>query len=266
MPDLTPMRLHKFLARAGVASRRAAESLISSGHVKVNQQVVTSLGYKVDPGTDEVRVDGRLVELILIHSYIMLNKPAGYLTTMDDPQGRLTVRELIPQDEVKGLFPVGRLDLDTHGLLLFMTDGELANCLLHPRGQVKKRYRVVADGLFGEKPAAALRSGVELSDGITLPAEIEIGEVSEKQLSPRQKLRLAEDKGFSKWQTEVFCTITEGRKRQVKRMFMHVGHPVLELSREAFGPLVIGDLPLGSWRYLTDEELEALKRDCGYPV
>jgi 23S rRNA pseudouridine2605 synthase len=254
------MRLQKFLARAGAASRRGSEDLMTAGRVTVNGAVVRELGSKVDPLIDEVCIDGVPVSLASANTYTMLNKPAGYLTTMDDPQGRPTVKELAPCSKYPGLFPVGRLDFDTTGLLLFMTDGELAHRLLHPRHKVAKRYRALVDGVLTEDGAARLRAGVVLADGPTQPAIIERGETSEKQLSARERLRLEADGGFSPYQTLVWCTITEGRKRQVKRMFAHIGHPVLALEREAFGPLELGALKQGSWRHLTTEEVVLLKR------
>jgi 23S rRNA pseudouridine2605 synthase len=255
-----PLRLQKFLARAGAASRRGSEDLMTAGRVTVNGELVTELGSKVNPATDEVRIDGVLIRLTDENTYLMLNKPAGFLTTMDDPQGRPTVRELIPHTEYPGLFPVGRLDYDTTGLLLFMTDGELAHTLLHPRHKVVKRYRALVDGSLTEEAAAQLRKGVVLHDGLTQPALIEVGVAEKKRLSPRERLRLEEDENFSPWQTTVWCSITEGRKRQVKRMFSHIGHPVLALEREAFGPLELGALKPGQWRHLTAEELTALRQ------
>jgi len=261
-PENYPIRLQKYLARAGAASRRGSEDLMTAGRVTVNGQVVRELGFKVTPGVDQVSVDDVPVLYGQAPSYLMLHKPAGYLTTMDDPQGRPTVRELIPVNEIPGLFPVGRLDYDTTGLLLFMTDGELAHRLLHPSRHVPKRYRVLADGEVSESAADLLRQGVELHDGMTKPAEVEIGEVRPKQLTPREQLRLSEDKTFSAYQTEVTCTITEGRKRQIKRMFSYIDHPVLELARIAFGSLELGDLPVGDWRHLTEDEITQL-RDNG---
>jgi len=254
-----PMRLQKYLARSGVASRRGSESLITAGRVTVNGRVVRELGSKVAPGSDEVCVDGRPVRLADGYSYLMLNKPAGYLTTMDDPQGRLTVRELVSAAELPGLFPVGRLDLDTTGLLLFMTDGELAHRLLHPRRHVDKSYLVTADGVLDESAADQLRQGVVLSDGLTLPAGIEIRAVQKKQLTAKETLRSRADQTFSTLQTVLVCTIHEGRKRQVKRMLSAVGHPVLSLERISFGPLSLGSLPEGSWRELTAAEVQALQ-------
>jgi 23S rRNA pseudouridine2605 synthase len=231
---------------------------MTAGRVTVNGVVVTELGTKVDPLVDVVAIDGVPLALSEHNTYLMLHKPAGYLTTMDDPQGRPTVRELVPHERHPGLFPVGRLDYDTTGLLLFMTDGELAHVLLHPKHHVEKRYIAVVDGVFTERDAELLRNGVLLSDGATRPAKIEIGAIESKRLSAREQLQLAAGNGESS-QTTVECSITEGRKRQVKRMFAHVGHPVLTLKREAFGSLVLGDLPEGEWRHLTQQEVDALQ-------
>ena len=263
VPESYPIRLQKYLARAGAASRRGSEDLMTAGRVTVNGQVVRELGSKITPGLDEVCVDGIPVSPGAAPVYLMLNKPSGYLTTMDDPQGRPTVRELVPVDSTPGLFPVGRLDFDTTGLLLFMTDGQLAHQLLHPRHHVPKRYRVLADGLVTDAQAEMLREGVGLNDGLTQPALIEIVSVTEKQLTRREKLREAKDKTFSPYLTEVLCTISEGRKRQVKRMFSYIDHPVLELERVAVGSLELDGLEPGGWRFLTDAEVELLRQQAG---
>jgi 23S rRNA pseudouridine2605 synthase len=209
----------------------------------------TELGSKVDPLTSEVCVDGARISLRDTNSYLMLNKPAGYLTTMSDPQGRPVVLSLLPAGHAAGLFPVGRLDLDTTGLLLFMTDGELAHQLLHPRHHVPKRYLALVEGCFGEKDAQRLRNGVELDDGMTKPAKVQILRVGQGGVTREPP----------PCSTLVAITISEGRKRQVKRMFAHVGHPVLSLHREAFGPLELGSLCAGSCRELTEKETAALK-------
>lgn len=238
---VVPMRLQKFLARAGVASRRGSENLMTAGRVRVNGQVVSELGSRVDPHTDTVTVDGREVYLADCAVTLMLNKPAGYLTTMSDPFNRPTVADLIPVSRYPGLFPIGRLDFDTTGILLFSTDGELGNGLLHPRYHVDKSYIARVDGMIGAKQIQALRKGVALEDGMTLPAEVELI----KAYRSSSILRI---------------TIHEGRKRQVRRMCEFVGHPVLELNRCSFGPLSLGDLPQGSWRLLTDSETASLRR------
>jgi len=237
------MRLQKLLARAGVASRRGSEDLMTAGRVRVNGAVVTELGAKVDPDADVVTVDGRTVTLGQRSVYIALNKPEGVVTTMSDPQGRTTVASLVPVKQHPGLFPVGRLDFDSAGLLLFTTDGELSHRLLHPRWKVDKTYRALVDGRVTESELDRLRDGVSLDDGRTAPAlatTLRVGATS-------------------------YCEITvrEGRKRQVRRMFSAIGHPVLELQRVSFGPVPLGDLPKAGWRYLTDDEVAALKAVVG---
>lgn len=235
------VRLQKFLARAGVASRRASEKLIEAGRVSVNGQVVTELGTKVDPEADEVRLDGAPVCKAAEAVTLMLNKPAGYLTSMKDPQGRPCVAQLVPLDEFPALYPLGRLDYDTTGLLLFSTDGELGNAVLHPSHHVDKTYRALVKGKPSEAALDRLRSGVVLDDGPTQPAEV----------------RLAGRKGKNAY---VEITIHEGRKRQVKRMCDAIGHPVLQLHRASFGPLELGDLPEGKYRVLSEQEVAALER------
>lgn len=238
-----PMRLQKFLARAGAASRRGSEDLMTAGRVTVNDAVVIELGTKVDPAVDEVRVDGQVVRLAAGPTYLMLNKPAGYVTTMKDPQGRPTVVDLFPSDVAAGLFPVGRLDQDTEGLLLLTTDGELAHVLMHPRHHVGKRYLATVGGVPDESDMRWLREGVRLDDGMSAPAEA----------------RIVKRSGTA---AVVELTIREGRKRQVRRMLSAIGHPVNRLERMAFGPIELGDLPRGQVRALTDAEVGALK-DAG---
>lgn len=235
------VRLQKFLARAGVASRRASEKLIEAGRISVNGQVVTELGTKVDPEADEVRLDGAPVRKAAEAVTLMLNKPAGYLTSMKDPQGRPCVAQLVPLDELPALYPLGRLDYDTTGLLLFSTDGELGNAVLHPSHHVDKTYRALVKGKPSEAALDRLRSGVVLDDGPTQPAEV----------------RLAGRKGKNAY---VEIIIHEGRKRQVKRMCEAIGHPVLQLHRASFGPLELGDLPEGKYRVLSEQEVAALER------
>jgi len=239
-PRVVPLRLQKFLARAGVASRRGSEDLMTAGRVKVNGETVTGLGTKVDPAVDQVTVDGRVIAYAGGPVYLGLNKPAGFVTTMSDPEGRPTVADLVPADEFPGLFPVGRLDFDTTGLLLFTTDGELSHRLLHPRWKVPKTYAAVVDGHPGQIAMKHLREGVRLDDGVTSPAQVRI-------LERRDSTALVE------------IVIGEGRKRQVRRMFSAVSHPVIELHRLRFGPVELGLLPSGSWRHLTDSEVTALR-------
>lgn len=237
------MRLQKFLARAGVASRRSSEGIILAGRVSVNGEVVTELGTKVNPAVDEVLLDGQPVALPGGSVTLMLNKPAGYLTSMSDDRGRKCVSELVPCAEYPGLFPVGRLDFDTTGLLLFSTDGELGNALLHPSRHVYKTYEAWVKGSPSDAELERLRQGMKLDDGPTQPADVSV-------------LKRAKGK------TQLTLTIHEGRKRQVKRMCEAVGHPVVSLHRANFGPLELGGLKSGAYRVLSEEEVAALRASC----
>lgn len=234
-----PERIAKYLARSGVASRRASEALVAAGRVSVNGAVVTEPGARVVPRVDEVRVDGLLVEPPAELEYLMLNKPMGVMTTLEDPQGRPTVMRFVPSG-LPRVFPVGRLDYTTTGLLLLTNDGELAHLLMHPRHHVPKVYHAVVDGVPDEDDLQRLREGVELDDGLTSPAEARI-------LERRQRTAAVE------------LTLHEGRKRQVRRMLSAIGHPVIGLSRIAYGPLTLGDLPEGAVRRLDPAEVDALR-------
>lgn len=234
---VVPMRLQKFLARAGVASRRASENLMTAGRVTVNGEVVSELGAKVDPLVDVVAVDGRVVLLDDRPVTLMLNKPAGVITTMKAQSSRPIVADLVPLESFPGLYPIGRLDADTTGLLLFSTDGQLGNRLLHPSCHVPKTYLARLRDPLDAWGAELLRTGVELEDGPTQPADVE----------------LAGEGGRL-----VRITVREGRYHQVKRMFKAIGNRVLKLHRESFGPLALGDLKPGEWRVLTDCEVDAL--------
>ena len=271
---IVPMRLQKFLARAGVASRRGAENLMTAGRVTVNGEVVTELGSKVDPLVDEVAVDGVAVRLTDGSVTLMLHKPAGMLTTMSDPYGRPTVAELVPTDRYPGLFPIGRLDQDTTGLLLFSTDGELGNRLLHPSHHVTKGYLALVEGTPSEAELAALRRGIELDDGPTQPAEAEVLDGIDRHRamkafsipkpSPDDSPQyLAAQKTRARQRSVVRIGLREGRKHQVKRMLDAVGHPVVALHRESFGPLDLEGLPRGVWRPLAPEEAAALRACAG---
>lgn len=273
---LVPMRLQKFLARAGAASRRGSENLMTAGRVTVNGQVVTELGSKVDPLVDQVAVDGVPVRLEGAPVTIMLHKPAGYVTTMSDPQGRPTVAELVPTDRFPGLFPIGRLDFDTTGLLLFSTDGELGNGLLHPRHHVEKRYLALVNGKPTPEQLGQLEQGIQLDDGMTVPAKAALVEGAEAKRalsmlevppavpdhepngSVPSPQRAAILRKRSQQRAVVRVVLREGRKRQVKRMLSAIKHGVLALHRDSFGPIELGDLPRGQWRELTPEEVAAL--------
>lgn len=271
---MADMRLQKFLARAGVASRRRAETLIAAGHVTVNGVVVTEMGTTVDPACDAVAVDGAPVVLPSENITFMLHKPAGYVTTMSDPRGRPTAADLMAAELAAhpALFPVGRLDADTTGLLLFTTDGELGHGLLHPRRHVSKTYVALVEGKPDGADLARLREGVMLDDGPTLPASARLltGVEAERAAaiigaddgasgqrarhSGKRSRRVLQSRG-----SFVEVQLREGRKRQVRRMLEAVGHPVIALHRESFGPLDLGDLPRGAARPLTNAEVTALK-------
>lgn len=254
---LVPMRLQKFLARAGVASRRGSEDLMTAGRVTLNGCVATELGLKVDPLVDVVEVDGKRVSLTDGKVYLVLNKPANVLTTMDDPHGRPTVVPYVPVDRFPGLFPVGRLDMDTTGVLLFTTDGDLAARLLHPSTHVMKVYHARVDGYLEDRDLEPLRRGLELDDGPTAPAVCRILETYETQgvcgSRPNPDHTLVE------------VAIHEGRKRQVKRMFSAIGHPVIRLHRVSFGSVEAKGLPAGAWRLLSQGEVEALREASSNP-
>ena len=249
---LVPMRLQRFLARAGVASRRGSEDLMTAGRVRVNGTVCTELGTKVDPAVDAVTVDGVPVALGAGATYLMLNKPAGYLTTMSDPQARACVASLVPREQYPGLFPVGRLDKDTTGLLLFTTDGDLAQALLHPSHHVWKTYVALVDGTLRDRDLEPLRHGITLDDGPCAPARCRL--LSEDEARPVCPY------GITSGTTAVEIVIHEGRKNQVKRMLSRIGRPVLRLHRSRFGPLSLTDVDEGAWRLLAPEEIAALKQ------
>lgn len=254
---LYPMRLQRYLARAGMASRRGAERLITGGRVRVNGEVVDELGVRVDPVRDVVSVDGVVCEVPHAYAYLVLNKPRGYLTTMSDPMGRPCVSELVPTDRFPGLFPVGRLDQDTTGVLLFTTDGMMGQNLLHPSRHVDKHYVALVGGTPTEAQLARLRAGVMLDDGPASPAEAAL-------LAPGDPLvaTVAPD-GIPAHASVVGLTIHEGRKHQVKRMLLAVGHKVWRLHRDRFGPLTAGGTPEGSWRTCSQDELAALLDAAG---
>jgi 23S rRNA pseudouridine2605 synthase len=228
------MRLAKHLASAGVASRRASEEIVRAGRVTLNGETVTDPARDVGPN-DAVAVDGDPVAHGHAERVVYaLNKPAGVVSTARDPQGRPTVVTMVPQTE--RLYPVGRLDIDTTGLILLTNEGDLAHRLTHPSFEVEKTYRAVVGGPPVREPELRkLRDGVELDDGRTAPAKVR---------------RVAAD--------TIEITIHEGRKRQVKRMCEAVGHPVKRLERVAFGPLSLGDLQRGRWRKLTAGEVDTL--------
>ncbi len=248
------MRLNRFLARAGAApSRRKAEELIAAGRVQVNGDVVVELATQVEPGADAVELDGAAVVLPDAHAYLMLHKPAGYTTSAADRHAEHTVFELVDRTRYPALVYVGRLDVDTTGLLLFTDDGLLVDALAHPRRHVEKVYEAQVKGVPDEAALARLRKGVQLEDGMTAPAKARLLERGAGGMDGAGGVDGA----------VVELRIHEGRKRQVKRMLAAVGHPVRQLHRSAFGPLSLGGLAPGACRELTDGELAALKECAG---
>ncbi len=235
-------RLQKVLAQAGIASRRKAEELIAAGRVTVDGQVIRELGAKADPNRQVIAVDGRPIRRERTVNLI-LHKPTSYVTTVKDPQGRRTVLDLLDGVHER-VYPVGRLDYDTSGLLLLSNDGELTNQLLHPKYHVRKVYRATVIGMPERRTIDQIRRGIVLEDGPTAPAEVEV-----LRLHPLESV--------------LEISISEGRNRQVRRMFDHVGHPVKRLKRVRFGPLELGDLRPGEWRWLSEEEWTALYEAAG---
>lgn len=235
----TRLRLQKFLAQSGIASRRGAEKLIRAGRVRVDGEVVTEMGHQIDPETQVIHYDNQIVapqqeELV----YILLNKPKGYVTTLADPQGRPIISALLKGVAAR-VFPVGRLDLDTEGALLLTNDGELAHKIMHPSYQNTKTYNALVKGLPATQSINELKQGIMLGDRKTAPAEI---------------LLIKQKEQFSLFRV----TIHEGRKRQIRLMFQKIGHPVINLKRIAYGKLMLGSLKTGSYRFLSRNELKKL--------
>ncbi|MCA9584819.1 MAG: pseudouridine synthase [Myxococcales bacterium] len=237
-------RLQKILARGGLASRRAAEKLITEGKVRVNGRVVRELGAKADPRNDKIEVDGaRVVAERLV--YVALHKPRGYVSTMSDPEGRPCVKELLGGVGVR-VFPIGRLDFATSGLLLATNDGAFSDGLLHPKREVPKTYIVKTHGLMQPEDLERWRTGVNLEDGVTAPAEATL---------------IRHEAG----KTWMELTIHEGRNQQIRRMGDATGFSVMRLSRVVFAGITLEGLKPGAWRFLTRDELMALKKAYGVP-
>ena len=229
-------RLQKVLAKAGVASRRRAEELIRQGKVRVDGKVVTEMGTKVDPETQNIECDGVALVSREEKVYILLNKPTGYLSTVDDPQGRPIVTDLL-KNIAERVYPVGRLDLNTEGALLLTNDGELSQKILHPSHEVNKTYVAKVKGVPGRKKLDALSKGIELEGRKTWPASIKVLKTEAQS-------------------TVIQIIIHEGRKRQVRKMFEAIGHPVLALKRTAYGQLELGGLGPGKYRFLTPRDIK----------
>jgi 23S rRNA pseudouridine2605 synthase len=236
--SMTEERLQKILSRAGISSRRAAEKMIAEGRVSVNRIVVTAPGKKADPQKDEIRVDGRLVSLETEKIYLMLHKPQGYVTTLSDPQGRPIVTDLLHGVDAR-VYPVGRLDYDSEGLLILTNDGEFAQRIQHPRFGIPKTYRIKVEGRFLKGKVKALEKGIDLSDGRFVPAGIQL-----EKANPG-----------STWLT---LTMTDGRNRVIRRVFDSIGHSVTRLIRIAVADIALASLPEGTWRMITQREVERL--------
>ncbi len=239
------MRLQRFLSQAGVASRRRGEDLIVGGHVRVNGKVVNELGSKVDPARDRVAVDGKQVA-VEEPVFLLLNKPRGYVTTLSDPEKRPTVMELVRQIEAR-IFPIGRLDFNTEGILLLTNDGDLANGLMHPRNEVEKIYRVKLRGEAGREIARAMSEGVRLDDG--------------SRTDPTDVVWVGPSEGGHNTWLEV--TLREGKNRQIHRMAEALGFQVAKLERVRYAGLETVDVPIGRWRHLTPREIKSLRKIAG---
>jgi len=235
----TKIRINKYLSLCGLGSRRKTEEIIRKGHIYINGILTTDLSYQVDINNDTVMYRGQVLLPVQSYHYLMLNKPRGYVTTTKDERNRPTVLQLIPQQfREEGTFPVGRLDKDTEGLLLFTNDGDLAYKLTHPRFKVPKTYQVTLDRPLRDDHKMAIEHGIELYGSQTLPATIV--PVNDE------------------W-TIVTITITEGKKRQVRMMFSMLGYEVTSLIRIQYGPVTLGNLPTGKYRVLSKQEIEKLK-------
>ena len=234
------IRLQKYLALCGVASRRNSEKMILDGRVSVNGNIVTQMGIQIDETCDTVRVDGEVIHPEEEKHYIAYNKPIGEVTTVSDPEGRTTVMDKFRDYPVR-LFPVGRLDYDSEGLLLLTNDGDMMNRVLHPSREVLKVYWTKVSNHVTPEEITALRKGVMIDGKMTSPASV----------------RLIRENTFD---TVLLISIHEGRNRQVRRMAEAIGHKVIALRRVGFGPVLLGDLPTGMWRPLTHDEIGKLKQ------
>jgi pseudouridine synthase len=233
-------RIQKILARAGIASRREAERMVIEGRVTVNGKVVDELGFKADSSKDHIKVDGKRLARFEPKIALLLNKPRGYVSTVKDPKGRPTVMDLLRNVKWR-VYPVGRLDFDAEGLLLLTNDGDFTYLLSHPKFSIPRTYLVKVRGVPEEERLTRLKRGVMLEDGKAKAVSVQL-------LRRREK---------NSW---IQVVVTEGRNRLVKRMFSAIGYPVLKLKRVGFGPIRLGDLRIGQFRYLTPEEIEKVRK------
>jgi 23S rRNA pseudouridine2605 synthase len=236
-------RIQKILSKCGIASRRKAEEMMIEGRVTVNGAIATP-GMKADFSKDHIKVDGKLIRRTEPKVYLILNKPVKCVTAVTDPEGRITVRDYMKGVKAK-VFPVGRLDYHSEGLLIMTNDGELANALLRPKSKVPKTYLVKVNGLPDDKDIDKLQKGIKLEDGITAPA----------------KVRRIRQTNLNSW---IEITIYEGRKRQIRRMLERIKHPVMRLRRVRIDGLALGRLQSGSFRYLTPDEVKKLKKTVSH--
>jgi len=234
------MRLQKILSEMGIASRRKAEEMIMEGRVTVNGRTAT-IGTKADPSKDHVKVDGKLLTRREPKVYIIFNKPKSVVTSLHDPEGRPTVKDFLKGVKYR-LFPVGRLDYDSEGLLLLTNDGDFAQAVLHPSKKISKTYLVKVKGIPEDGDIGKLRKGIILKDGLTAPARA-------------RKIRIGENNAWLE------MAIHEGKKRQIRRMLDKIGHPVLRLRRIRINGIGLGKLETGAFRYLTHEEMDTIKRE-----
>jgi 23S rRNA pseudouridine2605 synthase len=248
---MPPERLQKILSAAGIASRRASETLILEGRVSVNGHTVTELGTRADPNADDVRVDGRRIKAPARLRYILLNKPAGYITSRSDPQQRPTVLDLVQDGGVREyVYPVGRLDYDSEGLLLLTSDGDLASRLTHPRHEVEREYDVQVRGVPDDHDVDRLRRGIVIDGRRTATAQVKVRKTFEKSGGEQAVLTIV---------------LHEGRNRQVRKMCDAIGHPVVRLRRTRIGPITDTRLKVGEFRDLTGKEVASLKKATGVP-
>lgn len=233
------MRLQKYMARCGVASRRKSEEMIKDGLVKVNNKIVTEQGRKIDPDSDIVIIDEKIIRLEKNKVYIILNKPLGYVTTMDDEKDRKIITDLIEGIEER-IYPVGRLDMDTSGLIMLTNDGEVTNKITHPRNEVVKKYIAIVEGTPNKSELTRFRKGIMIDGKKTSPAKMKI---------------------MKNYETESILEIeiNEGRNRQIRIMCEAINHPIKKLKRVAIGEIQIGGLQVGEWRNLDAEEMQYIK-------
>ena len=241
--DRKKERLNKIIAIAGITSRRRADELISLGRVTVNGKVEKKVGSKAVWGVDSINVDGSPVPDPPKKIYLLLNKPFGYVSTLRDPERRPIIRDLV-KDVKERVYPIGRLDFDSSGLLILTNDGELAFRLMHPKYHIPRTYKVIVEGSVSDKSVERLTKGVILVDGPTSPAHVRITEIQQDR-------------------SVVRITISEGRSREIRRMFEAVGHKTLKLTRIGYGHLTLGALKVGKYRHLKNVEVKALRKSVG---